>query len=724
MILFEQDWLDPRNSGPEGLGPICDTETTNKSFLDYASLLHQMGVKNWAFCLALHDPKLKGVDPFDPNLTMEQMYRVNIELQENPWYYLREVAMLPPAAGSDPIRFRAHRANVGMFWLFMNCVSFYLLQPRQTGKSVIADMLNNYMMHYRNFNTDSILVTLNHDLLLSNIDRIKGMRELLPQYTLQRTKNDTKAKEDYTYPARKNKLITKVSQNSESAANSVGRGNTTPIQQYDECAFISYMDIVYPAAMAATGAARDLARERGEIYGTILTTTAGDKTTRSGRFMYGIYEGTADWTEKYFDLQNKEELHKVIKMNSKDGDLMVGATFNHLQLGFTDEWLLDKIRTTRSTDPDKINRDFFNIWTSSGALSPLPKEVAEKIALSEKDPEYVQITKNGYVLKWYIKKEEIAHYMQKNHCIIGADTSDAVGRDATSFIVINVTTLETVCAMSVSEADLIRLADFLTDFMVSFPRTTLIIERKSSAPMFIETLYTKLPAAGMDPFKRVFNMIIQDKDKWIDQYRNITDTRFRRDNFFYTANKNKFGFNQTGQTRHLLYKEVLQLAAGYCQNIIYDKQLSNELRSLEVDPNSGRVDHSADKHDDNVMAWLLAMWFLFYGKNLNWYGIDSRQVMMLASENGEMKTDSQARERQLIEQYQVELNQVLDKLNQNTDSVYRPVLEREARRLMSKLSFFGVETKNIDSMLEDIKQQRMEKIRNLQNNYSSQFSNL
>ena len=73
-------------------------------------------------------------------------------------------------------------------------------------------------------------------------------------------------------------------------ANNVGRGCTTPVQQYDEAAFINYMDVVWPAATAATGAARDLAKERGEPYGTIITTTAGDKMSRSGRFMYDIYQ--------------------------------------------------------------------------------------------------------------------------------------------------------------------------------------------------------------------------------------------------------------------------------------------------------------------------------------------------------------------------------------------------------------------------------------------------
>lgn len=711
MILFAEDWNKAENSGPEGLGPIVDYSTTNKSFIDYASLLYQMGIKNWAWPLALHDPKLQGVNPYDENLSEELKLRIGVELQNNPWYYLREVALVPPVAGSEPVRFRAHRANVGMFWLFMNNVSFFLLQPRQTGKSVVADMINNYLLHYRCFNNATILVTLTHTLLQANLERIKYMRDLLPQYTLERTKNDSKAKEIYEYLARNNKLVTKISQNSPGNANKLGRGNTTPIQQYDEAAFIEYMDIVWPAATAATGAARDLARERGEPYGTIITTTAGDKMSRSGRFMYDMYMNTADWTEHYFDCQNQEELHKVVMLNSKDHDLMVGATFNHLQLGYTDEWLRGKIQALKTNDQDAINRDYFNIWTSGGKLSPLSPELNEAILQSEKDPLFLQITKNGYIVKWYIPENEIRQYMNQNHCVIGADTSEAVNRDATSFIIVNVSTLETVATVSVSEADVIKLADFLADFMGVFLNTTLIIERKSTAVTFIETIYTKFNALGLDPFKRLYNVIVQDKDKWVDQFKSIADHRFKRSPLFYTQNKNKMGFNQTGNTRHMLFKEVLQLGAKYCRNIVYDKTLSNEIRSLEVDLDTGRVDHTAQNHDDNCMAWLLALWFIFYGKNLAWYGINSNKVMRLASDDGNLKTDSGAREQQLIEQYQVELDEIIEKIAQNERSLYRPVLEREARRLTEKLSYFGVESKNIDGMLLDIKQKRKEKHR-------------
>ena len=69
MILFLEDYKNYPNL-------IIDTQTTNQSFLRLAGLYKSMGVKNHAFILALHDPTLQGIDPFDPNLSDE--YRLAI----------------------------------------------------------------------------------------------------------------------------------------------------------------------------------------------------------------------------------------------------------------------------------------------------------------------------------------------------------------------------------------------------------------------------------------------------------------------------------------------------------------------------------------------------------------------------------------------------------------------------------------------------------------------
>ena len=120
---------------------------------------------------------------------------------------------------------------------------------------------------------------------------------------------------------------------------------TSPIIQCDETAFFYNIAISLPAALAACTAARQLAKRKGQPYGIILTTTAGKKDDRDGRYVYNMVQEAATWSEKFFDCANIQELETLIRKSSKTDDLLVNCTFNHRQLGYTDEWLKDAVRT-------------------------------------------------------------------------------------------------------------------------------------------------------------------------------------------------------------------------------------------------------------------------------------------------------------------------------------------------------------------------------------------
>ncbi len=75
-ILFRDQWKQhPR--------AIIDTECQNKSFIRMAALYRDMGIKNHSFPLQLHNPELQGIDPFDPNLTLQQQADIAIEAKNN-----------------------------------------------------------------------------------------------------------------------------------------------------------------------------------------------------------------------------------------------------------------------------------------------------------------------------------------------------------------------------------------------------------------------------------------------------------------------------------------------------------------------------------------------------------------------------------------------------------------------------------------------------------------
>ena len=152
MILFSSDWQMYPNA-------IIDTETTNRSFVRLASIYKAMGISNNVFMLALHNPRLQGIDPYSKNLTIEQMAMIGVECKQNFWYAVRELLRAPATAGTESSVVEANRGNIALWWSFFNHITFLLIQPRQTGKSFSTDLLMTALMNFMCSNTQINLLT-------------------------------------------------------------------------------------------------------------------------------------------------------------------------------------------------------------------------------------------------------------------------------------------------------------------------------------------------------------------------------------------------------------------------------------------------------------------------------------------------------------------------------------------------------------------------------------
>ena len=246
MILFEEDWYKKHP------GAIVDTKTKNVSWLRIAGLYKRMGIKNHAFMLALHDPTLQGVDPFDPELTQDQKLRIARECKVNPWYWFREVMTVPAKASNKRIQFRANRANIATLWLAFNHITGYLIQPRQTGKSLTGDGLDAYMLNTGATNSDLSLITKDEKLRIKTSLQVRELVTLTPKYLRLLSKKDIKNNERVTINALGNSLNLYVGRNDKKAADNLGRGMTTPIIRIDEFAYIYNIDITLPTLLASS----------------------------------------------------------------------------------------------------------------------------------------------------------------------------------------------------------------------------------------------------------------------------------------------------------------------------------------------------------------------------------------------------------------------------------------------------------------------------------------
>lgn len=705
MILFEEDWA----YYPEA---IADYNTRNKSFLRMALVYRDMGISNHAFMLALHNPELQGVDPFDyENLTEEQMIMIGVECKVNPWYFFRECARAPIQGSMEAGPVEANRGNLALWWSFFNHIFFILIQIRQTGKSFSTDLLWVYCLELLCEHTTINLMTKDDSLRKENVDRVKNIMTDLPRYLDLRDRTDANNTEMITVNKRHNKWKAHVPQAQEKLAYNLGRGMTSPIFQIDEGPFQRNISVALPAALAATTAAVTAAIERGTPYGTVMTTTAGKKNDKDGAYVYGIVEESATWTEKFFDCKNQVELEKVVRGSSREGLYQVVATFNHIQLGKSDQWLYETIQRVKSKGED-ADRDFFNRWTAGSKSMPFSIEMAERAANSEMEPLYVDISKpHGYVTRWFIPENTIERRMQNGKFVMGMDTSDASSGDDISMVIVDIETGETIACGTFNNTNLTPFYMWVASILVQYKNVTAIIERRSTGSSLLDALLWILPQHGEDPFKRIFNFVVNDHLEYPDRYKEINMHVNRRPSDVYIRFKKTFGFptSASGVTsRSALYSETLRNAMDRAAGKMRDEKLIKQTLSLVT--KDGRVDHPPGEHDDMVIGWLLCHWLMTKATNLQFYGIDSRAILQKAMPQ---RVLSEAERHAMIEQQRLraEMEALYKRLqNENDDNVCMRI-EHMLKSLSMKVTSEAEDAISIDEMIRQAREARKERKR-------------
>lgn len=703
MILYQNDWRRyPR--------AIIDYKTTNESFLRTASVYRSMGIQNNAFILALLNPDLQGIDPFSPMLTLDEMTAISLECKYNPWYFFREIAKAPKSAGNEAMRLQANRSNISLYWLFFNHITQFLIQPRQTGKSFSTDSLMVLLLNIICISTKINLLTKNDNLRRANIRRLKELMDELPPYLSLRTKEDANNTEEITINVLGNRYDTHVPQGSPKLADNMGRGLTSAIFHIDEGPFQQNIEIALKAALPAMGAAIADAKRENAPYGTIFTTTAGKKDDRDGAFIYQELMDSAPWTEKYFDCKNTEELETTIRMNSRGGKVRVRSIFNHRQLGKDDAWMLRALEESFQSG-DTANRDFFNMWTSGSQTNPLPIHLLERIAGSYTDVVYPEISSiERYYTRWYIQQDDVVQRMSSGNFALMIDSSEAVGKDDIGMLVMDIETGEVIASGTFNETNLFRFSHWVFQWFLRFPNLVGVIERRSTGIAIMDYLALKMMEYGMDPFKRLFNTIVQEFRENPTRYEEIKQPLNRRPTNLYDRYKSCFGYTTSGSgqySRDALYGLLLFAAQRGC-DVVKDKTLIDQITALIE--KKGRVDHPDGGHDDMVISWLLGWWFMTKAVNLAHYGIDSRVVLSKNFNSQDPTAGVEGADEEQIA-LRAKIEELTDELSKEKDKFVSQRLEQQIRALVRHVIVRENEIYSVDELLRVAKEKKIEKRR-------------
>ena len=270
-----------------------DTYTSNLSFLQTAADLQKIGIKNNKFFLKLYNRDLLGVDPYSNGLSKNMIAAILMECMMNPYYFLREVSRIPevggiigPGGGSP---FILHRGNLAATFCFVNSIDFWLTISRQCFKthSIIADLLWAYLFGttYSQFN----FMNKKQSDSDANLKKFKQHKLLLPNWMQQKYNfiEDSKNAIDSVgkivkgvdnvrtieNPVTGNIIESKPSATSIEAADSIGRGNTSPIQWSDESEFTKFIGTIIQASGPAYVRAAEIAERNNSVHCRIFSST-------------------------------------------------------------------------------------------------------------------------------------------------------------------------------------------------------------------------------------------------------------------------------------------------------------------------------------------------------------------------------------------------------------------------------------------------------------------
>lgn len=698
MVLFKKDILNQ--------GAYIDTATTNISFIKMAIQLNKMGVRNNTFFLSLYDRDLIGRDPYNLNDdSLELRARIAQECKINYWYFIREVVRIV-SSGSDGIPFILNRANLAQAWLFLNSINGFLTMPRQCGKTLGGLSILDWYMLLAGKKLSVGMFCQGSMLQWDNIKRMKEIRDSLPKYMYFPSSLDSNNKEGIYYAELETQVQTFIAQMDKQAADRLGRGATLAVELWDEIAYFVNNDLSWSSATAAMNKAAPSARSQGLPAAIVITTTAGDIDDKWGNFAYKMVCDALTFTETLYDIEDRVHLMDIVRNNSKNN--VVYMEYSYKQIGMTDEWFEE---VTRGKDPKVIAKDYLNQWLHGSDNSLFDKQMIDRITLSERDPVTTTWIESLFI-RWYVNPDEIFKNadLKNKPYIIGVDTSDCVGRDFTSIVVIDPYTLQPIATVRCNSTNFMFVAKCVVKLLVDLPRAIIIPERNKNGAVLVDYIILEIRARGMNPLKKIFN-------KYFQEY----DPDFKLDNLNYDSGlvRKNFGFNTTASatSRDFLYSRVLMTVLKLVADRLMDHDLIKELCGLTTKNN--RVDHSGSGHDDLVIAFLLACYFLLFGGNHRFYGINLDEVLCNVRSDGEICSQD---EKKRVLALKMQIADYKSKIKHCANDVVKNVYERELRNLMTMVGDSGEDMFSEDDV-KSMSQVAREADSGVRDSYKASISN-
>lgn len=594
--------------------PIYDFKTKNKSFIETHLQLKMLGVTNNAFHLILLNPLLQGVDPHSENLSPQQIMMIIQECKLNMFYYLREVVRIEEQGGKL-VQFRMDRGTLAAAYHFYNNINFYLLKPRQTGKTVGINAMLSWAFKFCGPNGDFLFSCNKEDLAKKNLRGMKNIISHLPRYmvkmgtetkdALGKTIRKTDNIKTYREPAQNNSAMVANCASSEDAAETVGRGFTHIYQFFDEAEFTKYIDIIVKVSGMSYNTASRNAEKNHSGHCRIFATTPGNLSDKKAcQSAMKIVKDALPWDEKYYD-EDPIKYKKMVK--SKSTFRVVYIEYDYKQLGLDESWFIDAVSNVGG-DPDKVRREILLQRFSGNSNSPFTVDEIEDLEVSQKKPIAVKKLNRIYEILFYEKPKKGRLYF------FGIDPSDGTGSDNYAITVLDPYELTVVAEFRSPYMTVDGCVDLVTWMHKNyFDNILLIIERNRNGGAVVER-FKNSPLRHMvysSPKANADQSLVSDK---------LDENGFIKEEFV----RNKFyGNNTTTQTRKLMMNLLLDMV-HFSRHLVNTQYIVDDIKKLVI--KNDKIQAAQGEHDDSVMSWLMALYILYYGEKLERWGFIKGQL--------------------------------------------------------------------------------------------------
>ena len=600
--------------------------TKNKSFLEMHYYLKARGIKNNKFHLLLYDRDLANVDPYDLNLPTYMKQKIFLECQRNFWYYVREVVRVQ-SQGGPYVMYKLDRGNLALNFCFTLNLNIYEEQPRQTGKTVGTNVWFSWVYNFGSRNANMIFLNTKHDDAKRNLYDLKNIIKALPSYlrfdqAFGIDGKKLKATNTVQYLQHKinfNKIEALPMARNRTSAISLLRGRTVTNCWIDESAFFQYLEESLQNGMPALTTAFRNCKQNGAPHGLCLTSTPGFLTTEEGQYMFDLKNKMTPFSELWYDF-SLQKLTETLNANEKSIFVYIKTTYQ--QLGLSEDWLKERIKEQNQKWTD-IRREYLLEWATSSENCPFTQDELKNVERFVRNP-IKQVYISNFLFNIY---SEIS---PKDKTLIGVDVAAGYSKDSSAISVTDSATTKLVADFNCNYINPVDLGNVIYTLVLNYlPNSLVTIERNGVGTGTLAQLMKS----------RIRNNLYYEiKERVIEE----------RLGFGTKSNKRKqvtkvYGVDNSKEVRERLMDLLTDRVRDHYDKFV-SPQLLEELKNLEI-KKTGRIDHSANSHDDGIFSYLYSIYPLYYGKNVreNWH-IDIPTLRTASDEAQEIFQDYTATE--------------------------------------------------------------------------------